>query len=142
MSGLARILAHRGAAVAGSDVTETAIITALRQIGCQIHIGHAPQQVLDASCVVVSQAIGERNVELTAARERGLHVVHRAQALAAMMVDHRSVAVAGTHGKSSTTAMLVVAFQGLGLDPSFALGAELNESGSNAHHGTGALFLA
>ncbi len=142
MSGLAKILAHRGASVAGSDVTETTIITALRQIGCAIHIGHDPQRVLDASCVVVSQAIGERNVELTAARERGLHVVHRAQALAAMMAGYRSVAVAGTHGKSSTTAMLAMALQGLGLDPSFALGAELNEPGSNAHHGTGDIFLA
>lgn len=142
MSGLARILVQRGANVAGSDVTETTIITALRQSGCAIHLGHHPKQVRDASCVVISQAIGERNVELTAARERGLHVVHRAQALAAMMAGYRSVAVAGTHGKSSTTAMLAVALQGLGLDPSFALGAELNEPGSNAYHGTGDIFLA
>lgn len=142
MSGLARILAHRGASVAGSDVKETTIITALRQIGCKIHVGHDPKQVPDASCVVISQAIGERNVELMAARERGLPVAHRAQALAAMMVGYRSVAVAGTHGKSSTTAMLAVALRKLGLDPSFALGAELNEPGSNAHHGTGDIFLA
>jgi UDP-N-acetylmuramate--alanine ligase len=142
MSGLAKILAHRGASVAGSDTKETTIIAALRQIGCEIHIGHHSQHVLGASCVVVSQAIGEANVELTAAREDGLHVVHRAQALAAMMAGYRSVAVAGTHGKSSTTAMLAVALRGLGLDPSFALGAELNDPGSNAHHGTGDIFLA
>lgn len=142
MSGLAKILAHRGARVAGSDVKETTTITALRQIGCEIHIGHDPKHVLDASCVVISQAIRESNVELKAARGHGLHVVHRAEALAAMMAGHRSVAVAGTHGKSSTTTMLAVAFQGLGLDPSFALGAELNEPGSNAHHGTGNIFVA
>jgi UDP-N-acetylmuramate--alanine ligase len=142
MSGLAKILAHRGARVAGSDVKETATITALRQVGCDIHLGHDPQHVLNASCVVISQAIRESNVELTAARQGGLHVVHRAAALAAMMAGYRSVAVAGTHGKSSTTAMLAVAFQGLGLDPSFSLGAEVNKPGSNAHHGTGDFFVA
>jgi UDP-N-acetylmuramate--alanine ligase len=142
MSGLATILAHRGARVVGSDVKETATIAALRQIGCEVHIGHDPKHVLDTSCVVISQAIRESNVELRAAREHGLHVVHRAEALAAMMAGYRSVAVAGTHGKSSTTTMLAVAFQGLGLDPSFALGAELNESGSNAHHGSGDIFVA
>jgi len=141
MSGLAKVLAHRGARVVGSDVKETATITALRQIGCEVHIGHDSKHVLDASCVVISQAIRESNVELRAAREHGLHVVHRAEALAAMMAGYRSVAVAGTHGKSSTTTMLAVAFQGLGLDPSFALGAELNESGSNAHHGSGDIFV-
>jgi UDP-N-acetylmuramate--alanine ligase len=142
MSGLAKILANRGARVAGSDVKETTTITALRQIGCEIDIGHDPKHVLDASCVVISQAIRESNVELKAAQEHGLHVVHRAEALAAMMAGYRSVAVAGTHGKSSTTTMLAVAFQGLGLDPSFALGAERTEPGSNAHHGTGDIFFA
>ncbi|MBV8540507.1 MAG: UDP-N-acetylmuramate--L-alanine ligase [Pseudonocardiales bacterium] len=142
MSGLAKILAHRGARVAGSDVKQTTTVTALRRLGCEVHLGHDPGQVLGASCVVVSQAIPEGNVELKAARENGLHVVHRAEALAAMMTGHRSVAVAGTHGKSSTTTMLAVALQRLGLDPSFAVGADLDEPGSNAHHGTGDLFVA
>lgn len=142
MSGLAKILAQRGARVAGSDAKQMPTITPLRQIGCEIHIGHDPQRVVGASCVVISQAIRESNIELKAAREHGLHVVHRAEALDAMMDGYRSIAVAGTHGKSSTTTMLAVAFQGVGLDPSFAVGADLNEPGSNAHHGTGDIFVA
>jgi UDP-N-acetylmuramate--alanine ligase len=142
MSGLARILACRGEKVAGSDVKETATIAALRQLGCDIHIGHDPEHVLGASCVVISQAIRESNIELRAARQHGLHVVHRAEALAALMDGYRSVAVAGTHGKSSTTIMLAVALERLGLQPSFAVGAELDEPGSNAHHGSGDLFIA
>lgn len=142
MSGLAKILAQRGARVASSDAKKTPTITPLRQIGCEIHIGHDPERVLGASCVVISQAIRESNIELQAAREHGLHVVHRSEALNAMMDGCRSIAVAGTHGKSSTTTMLAVALQGLGLDPSFAVGADLNEPGSNAHHGTGDIFVA
>ena len=142
MSGLAKILAQRGVRVTGSDLSETATIAALRRLGCDVHIGHDPPHVLGASCVVTSQAIRESNVELKAAREHGLQVVQRAQALAALMDGYRSVAVAGTHGKSSTTIMLATAFRELGLDPSFAVGADLDEPGSNAHHGTGDLFVA
>ncbi len=142
MSGLAKILARRGKRVAGSDLKETATIAALRRVGCQVHIGHDPAHVLDASCVVISQAIRDSNIELQAAREHGLPVVHRAQALAATMDGYRSVAVAGTHGKSSTTIMLAAALRSLGLDPSFAVGADLNEPGSNAHNGTGDIFVA
>ncbi|HZC99952.1 MAG TPA: UDP-N-acetylmuramate--L-alanine ligase [Actinomycetes bacterium] len=142
MSGLAKILAHRGKRVAGSDVRETATIAALRRAGCQVHVGHDPDHPLAASCVVISQAIRASNVELRAAREHGLPVVHRAEALAAIMEGYRSVAVAGTHGKSSTTTMLAVAFQGLGLDPSFAVGADVDEPGSNAHQGSGDVFVA
>jgi UDP-N-acetylmuramate--alanine ligase len=142
MSGLAKLLAHRGERVAGSDVNETGTIAALRQSGCQVYIGHDPDHLRGASCVVISQAIRESNIELRAAREQGLHVVHRAEALAALMDGHRSVAVAGTHGKSSTTTMLAVAFQALGLDPSFAIGADIDEPGSNAHYGGGDVFVA
>lgn len=142
MSGLAKILACRGERVAGSDATETTAITPLRRIGCEIHIGHDPEHVLGASCVVISQAVRESNIELQAAREHGLHVVHRSEALNAMMDGYRSIAVAGTHGKSSTTTMLAVALRGLGLDPSFAVGADLSEPGSNAHHGSGDIFVA
>ncbi len=142
MSGLAKILAQRGARVAGSDIKETAVIAGLRQIGCEIHIGHDPGHVLGASCVVFSQAIRESNIELKAAREHGLHVVHRAEALGAMMEGHRSVAVAGTHGKSSTTIMLAAALEAQGMDPSFAVGADLNEPGSNARQGSGDVFVA
>jgi UDP-N-acetylmuramate--alanine ligase len=142
MSGLAKILALRGERVAGSDIKETAVTTGLRLLGCEVHIGHDTDHLLGASCVVYSQAIRESNIELRAARERGLHVVHRAQALAAMMEGYRSVAVAGTHGKSSTTIMLASALEAMGLDPSFAVGADLDEPGSNARHGNGDVFIA
>jgi UDP-N-acetylmuramate--alanine ligase len=142
MSGLAKILALRGKRVVGSDVKETATTAALRRVGCQVHIGHHPAHVLGASCVVISQAIRDSNIELRSAREHGLHVVHRAQALAAAMEGYRSVAVAGTHGKSSTTIMLAAALEGLGLEPSYAVGADLDEPGSNAHHAGGDVFVA
>jgi UDP-N-acetylmuramate--alanine ligase len=142
MSAVAKLCAARGGTVAGSDVADSAVVQALRRLGCEVHIGHAAEQVTDVSCVVVSQAIRESNPELVAARARGIPVAHRAQALAALMEGYRSVAVAGTHGKSSTSAMLVAALWGLGLDPSYAIGADLDEPTSNAHHGSGDVFVA
>jgi UDP-N-acetylmuramate--alanine ligase len=92
--------------------------------------------------VVVSTAIRESNPELVEARRRGLAVVHRAGALASVMVGRRAVAVAGTHGKTTTTSLLTVAIQHCGADPSFAIGGNLNESGANAHNGSGDVFVA
>src|SRR5690606_22790241 len=94
------------------------------------------------SAVIVSTAIKEDNPELVAARERGIPVLHRAEALAALMEGHRVACIAGTHGKTSTTSMLTVALQHCRLDPSFAIGGDLNESGANAHHGQGGIFVA
>ncbi|MDI2125129.1 UDP-N-acetylmuramate--L-alanine ligase [Yinghuangia seranimata] len=142
MSGLAKILAIRGAKVAGSDAKESTALLALRALGCQVHVGHAAANLGDASCVVVSSAIRADNPELVAAQERGIPVVHRADALARLMDNRRAVAVAGTHGKTTTTSMLAVSLTSLGLDPSFAIGADLNEAGSNAHHGEGEIFVA
>lgn len=142
MSGLAKILAIRGAKVAGSDAKDSTALLALRQLGCQVHVGHAAENLGDATCVVVSSAIRADNPELVAARERGIAVVHRADALARLMDGRRSVAVAGTHGKTTTTSMLAVSLTSLGMDPSFAIGADLNEAGSNAHHGDGDVFVA
>ncbi|MGH8900561.1 MAG: UDP-N-acetylmuramate--L-alanine ligase [Egibacteraceae bacterium] len=142
MCAVAKICAARGGRVAGSDVRVSAVVEALRRLGCEVHIGHAAEQVTGASCVVVSQAIRESNPDLVAARARGIPVAHRAQALAALMDGYRSVAIAGTHGKSSTTGMLVAALQGLGFDPSYAIGADLDEPTSNAQHGNGDIFVA
>lgn len=143
MSGLAKILAMRGAEVAGSDAQESATVLALRQLGVTVHAGHAAEHLADdATCVVVSSAIRTGNPETAAATARGVPVVHRADALAALMEGRRAVAVAGTHGKTTTTSMLAVSLSGLGLDPSFAIGGDLDEPGSNAHHGTGGLFVA
>ena len=143
MSGIAKILARRGARVAGSDSKESATAEALRALGATVHIGHdAGHLAPDASAVVVSSAIRPENPELVAARERGLPVVHRSDALAALMDGARPIAVAGTHGKTTTTSMLAVALTALGLEPSYAIGGDLDAPGSNAEHGAGEIFVA
>ena len=142
MSGIARILLGRGAPVSGSDAKESAVLLALRALGAKVSVGHSPGNLADVDTVVVSTAIRANNPELVAAREQGLLILPRAVALAAVLAGRRSVAVAGTHGKTSTTSMLTVALQNCGVDPSFAIGGHLNESGSNAHHGSGDLFIA
>jgi UDP-N-acetylmuramate--alanine ligase len=141
MSGIARVLLARGATVTGSDAKDSRSIAALRALGATVHIGHDAAHIDGADTVVVSSAIRETNPELRAARERGVRVVLRADALAALMAGRRGVAVAGTHGKTTTTSMLTVAAFHCGVDPSFAIGGDLNEAGSNAHHGSGDLFI-
>ena len=95
----------------------------------------------DPDAVVVSSAIGDRNVELDAARRRGVPVWARAQALAALTAGKRAIAVAGTHGKTTTTSMVAVVLERAGLDPSFLIGGDMNESGSGARSGAGELFV-
>ena len=146
MSGIARILLARGVQVSGSDAKDSRTVLALRAQGARVAVGHdasnLDQLVGGPTEVVVSTAIKESNPEYAAARERGITVLRRAEALAALMEDHRVVCVAGTHGKTSTTSMLTVALQHCRLDPSFAIGGDLNESGANAHQGTGGVFVA
>ena len=142
MSGIARILLARGVRVSGSDRRDTPTLLALRALGARVEVGHDPAHLGDADTVVVSTAIRADNSELATARERGLRVLPRAVALASVMAGRRSIAVAGTHGKTSTTSMLTVAVQACGVDPSFAIGGDLNESGSNAHAGQGDVFVA
>jgi UDP-N-acetylmuramate--alanine ligase len=142
MSGIARILLARGVPVSGSDRRDTPTLLALRALGARVEVGHDAAHLGNADTIVVSSAIRPDNPELAAARERGLRVLPRAVALAAVMAGRRSVAVAGTHGKTSTTSMLTVAVQACGADPSFAIGGTLNESGSNAHAGEGDVFVA
>ncbi|MFH0516130.1 UDP-N-acetylmuramate--L-alanine ligase [Streptomyces sp. M41] len=143
MSGIAKILAQRGADVAGSDVKESATADALRALGATVHIGHTAEHLADdASCVVVSSAIRQDNPELARAAELGIPVVHRSDALAALMQGLRPIAVAGTHGKTTTTSMLAVSLSELGLKPSYAIGGDLDAPGSNALHGDGDIFVA
>ncbi|NED89472.1 UDP-N-acetylmuramate--L-alanine ligase, partial [Streptomyces sp. SID11233] len=123
MSGIARILAQRGASVAGSDAKDSATAASLRALGATVHLGHdAAHLAEDTSAVVVSSAIRADNPELVRARELGIPVVHRSDALAALMAGTRPLAVAGTHGKTTTTSMLAVSLTTLGLDPSYAIG--------------------
>ena len=142
MSGIARILLARGVSVSGSDAKDSTALSALRALGATVYVGHDAEQVGNADTVVVSTAIRESNPELAAARAAGRLVLPRAAALASVMAGRRAVAVAGTHGKTTTTSMLTVALQHCGADPSFAIGGSLNESGANAHDGSGDVFVA
>ncbi|MEU2247195.1 UDP-N-acetylmuramate--L-alanine ligase [Streptomyces sp. NPDC019224] len=143
MSGIAKILAQRGAKVAGSDAKESPTADALRALGATVHIGHAAAHLADdATCVVVSSAIRADNPELVRAGELSVPVVHRSDALASLMGGLRSIAVAGTHGKTTTTSMLAVALSELDLDPSYAIGGDLAGPGTNATHGEGDIFVA
>ncbi len=141
MSALARLLLAQSIAVTGSDAKESRRVDALRALGATCHIGHAADNLGDVGLVVISTAIGEDNPEVVAAKERRIPVVHRSVALAATMRGRTVVSVAGTHGKTTTTSMLTVILQHCGADPSFAIGSELNESGSNAHLGSGEFFV-
>ena len=142
MSGIARIMLAQGATVSGSDVKESAVTTQLETLGARVFIGHAAQNQAGADVVVVSSAISSQNPELVEAQTRGAQIMARADALALVMAGKRSVAVAGTHGKTTTTSMLTVALQRAGLDPSFAIGGMINNSGTNAHLGSGDIFVA
>jgi UDP-N-acetylmuramate--alanine ligase len=141
MSGIARIMIAKGAQVTGSDISDSANLAGLRNLGITIFVGHKAEQLSNAEFVVRSSAIPESNEEIRAAKHSGIPVLERAQALAELMIDTRSVAVAGTHGKTTTTSMLTVALQHCSLDPSFAIGATVRNSGTNAHHGSGDIFV-
>jgi UDP-N-acetylmuramate--alanine ligase len=142
LSGIARIMLARGIEVSGSDAKPSATLEALRALGARCFVGHAEEQVRDADTVVVSTAVRADNPEIVESERLGLRLIPRSAALESVMQGRRVVAVAGTHGKTTTTSMLTVALQHCGADPSFAIGGELNESGSNAHDGTGELFVA
>ncbi|WP_439033129.1 UDP-N-acetylmuramate--L-alanine ligase [Gordonia terrae] len=147
MSGLARILLARGGQVSGSDAKNSRGILELRTRGARVQVGHDPSaldQIPGGPSVVVTThaAIPKTNPELVAAKSRGIPVLLRPRVLAQLMVGQRSLLIAGTHGKTSTTSMAVVALQHAGIDPSFAIGGELNESGTNAHHGGDPVFVA
>lgn len=141
MSGIAKIMRARGAIVSGSDIHDSSTLEALRNLGINIQIGHNERLDEKLNLVVRSSAINESNPELKQARELGIKVLDRADALAELMVDKRSIAVAGTHGKTTTTSMLTVALQHCGFDPSFVIGATVRNSGTNAHLGSGEVFI-
>jgi UDP-N-acetylmuramate--alanine ligase len=147
MSGIARILLDRGGMVSGSDAKESRSVRALRARGASITIGHDPSS-LDSlpggptAVITTHAAIPKTNPELVEARRRGVPVVLRPAVLAKLMAGRTTLMVTGTHGKTTTTSMLIVALQHCGRDPSFAVGGELGEAGTNAHHGSGDTFVA
>ena len=142
LSGIARIMLARGLVVSGSDGVDSPTLDALRALGARVHVGHAAEQLGGADTVVVSTAVREDNPEYAAAVARGLRVLPRSAALASVMAGRKVLAVAGTHGKTTTTALLTVALEAAGADPTYAIGADLAATGSNAGEGTGELFVA
>ena len=142
MSGIAELMANLGYEVAGSDQRESATTRRLRGLGVQVYIGHRAGQVTDADAVVVSTAIDEANPEIQEARARRIPVVRRAEMLAELMRFYYGVAVAGTHGKTTTTSLVASVLAEGGLDPTFVIGGLLNSAGANAKLGTTKYLVA
>jgi UDP-N-acetylmuramate--alanine ligase len=142
MSGVAEVLKNRGHTVTGSDLKESPYTRRLREAGMTVYIGHAAHQVGDADQVVISTAIPKTNPELLEARRRSIPVIPRAAALASILEGSRSIAVAGTHGKTTTTSMTAHALRALGEDPTALVGGELNDIGSNVAFGRADLVVA
>ena len=142
MSGLARISLSHGITVSGSDAKDSSVVKALQALGATIATAHAASNVDGADLVVYSTAISTSNPELIRAQELKLSILTRAAALSILMSESKSIAVAGTHGKTTTSSMMAVALQACGADPSFAIGGTITASGSNAHRGTGEIFVA
>jgi len=142
MSGLAELLVRRGYTVSGSDLAANALTQKLQRLGVRFFPGHAPEHIHGSDLVVISSAIGMDNPELRAAQAQGLPILSRAQMLAALMAGQKQIAVAGTHGKTTTTSMVAAVLQQGGLSPSVMVGGVVDTLGSNAVWGSGQVFVA
>ncbi|GAA1961355.1 UDP-N-acetylmuramate--L-alanine ligase [Nocardioides panacihumi] len=142
LSAIARIMLARGLTVSGSDGVASATLDRLRELGATVHVGHAAEHVQDADTVVVSTAVREDNPEVVEAQRRGLRLLPRSAGLASLMVGRKVLAVAGTHGKTTTTSLLTVALREAGAEPTYAIGGDLAQSGTNAELGASDLFVA
>ncbi len=142
MCGIAEVLLHEGYSVSGSDIAEGATLARLRDLGARVVVGHAAQNVDNADVVVTSSAIGDSNPEVREARGRRVPVVPRAEMLGELMRFRHGIAVAGTHGKTTTTSLTASLFAEAGLDPTFVIGGLLNSAGSNAQLGSGRYVIA
>ena len=142
MRNLARLFLARGIEVSGSDLKDSKGLAELGEAGAVVWVGHDAARLGGADVVVVSTAIREENPELMEARRRGIPVWMRAQALATAAGDQRAIAVAGTHGKTTTTSMVALALERAGLDPTYVIGGDPNETGSGARSGAGGVFVA
>ena len=141
MVGLARILLAQGYHVTGSDRSDSPALCTLRDLGAIVHVGHDAAYVGDAALVVISAAVRDENVELAAARVRDIPVVKRAALLGALANARRCIAVAGTHGKSTTSGMIAFILSTLGHNPLFVIGAEIRDLGTSARNGVGPLSV-
>ncbi len=141
MSGIARIMLARGVTVSGSDSADSPLLSELAAAGARVSVGHAAENLGAADTLVVSTAIRPDNPELVEAQRRGLRVLHRAAALASVMLGHQAIAVAGTHGKTTTTSMITTVLLHSGMDPSYVIGGILAETGLGAAQGGGQAFV-
>lgn len=142
MNGIAEVMLNLGYRVSGSDVQETATVARLRELGATIYVGHRGEQVEGCDAVVVSSAIDETNPEVAAAREQRIPVVPRAEMLAELMRFRYGIAIAGTHGKTTTTSLIASVLGEGGLDPTFVIGGRLNSAGANARLGASDYLVA
>jgi UDP-N-acetylmuramate--alanine ligase len=141
MNGIAAMMLAQGIRVSGSDRQDSKYLRSLEAQGARVYVGHRAEQLGDATTVVVSSAIREDNPELTEARRRGLRVLHRSAALGSLMLGRRGIAVAGTHGKTTTTAMIAHVLSGCGFDPSFVIGGALTGTATGGHLGGGDVMI-
>jgi UDP-N-acetylmuramate--alanine ligase len=141
MNGIAVMLLDSGVPVSGSDRQDSKYLRALQAAGARVYVGHRAEQLDQAQTVVASSAIREDNPELAEARRRGLRVLHRSAALGSLMLGRRGIAVAGTHGKTTTTAMIAHVLTGCGYDPSFVIGGAMTGSATGGHLGSGELMV-
>ena len=142
MSGIAEVLLNQGYVVSGSDLADNAVTRRLASLGARVVQGHAAHNIAGADAVVTSTAVSADNPEVVSARERRIPVVPRAQMLAELMRIKQGVAVAGTHGKTTTTSLIASCLAEGGLDPTFVIGGRLNSAGANARLGTGEFLVA
>lgn len=142
MSGIAEVLLNMGYQVSGSDAREGAAVARLRAAGADVRVGHDPANVTGANVVVTSSAVSDTNPEVCAALEQRIPIVPRAEMLAELMRFRFGIAVAGTHGKTTTTSLVASALAEGGLDPTFVIGGKLNSSGSNARLGESEYLVA
>ncbi len=142
MNGIAEVMLNLNFQVSGSDLSESAATQRLRQLGAEIHIGHAEHNLSNADAVVISTAVGKDNPEVLAARARKIPVVPRAMMLAELMRLRQGIAIAGTHGKTTTTSLTASVLAKGGFDPTYVIGGRLNSSGTNAKLGAGEFIVA
>ncbi|MDP1537314.1 MAG: UDP-N-acetylmuramate--L-alanine ligase [Burkholderiales bacterium] len=142
MNGIAEVLLNLGFQVSGSDLGESAVTQRLKKLGATVYLGHAEAHLTAADVVVVSTAVSPQNPEVLAARARRIPVVPRAMMLAELMRLRQGIAIAGTHGKTTTTSLVASMLARGGYDPTFVIGGKLNSSGTNARLGTGEFIVA
>ena len=142
MSGIAEVLLNLGYEVSGSDVSASAVVERLRELGACIFVGHAAENVIDVQVLVKSTAVGDDNIEVQTARQKGIPIIPRAEMLAELMRLREGIAIAGTHGKTTTTSLTAAIFDAAGTDPTVIIGGRLNVYGSNARLGQGKYLIA